>query len=141
MWIIQRNTKSDEESDSILEMEKRFRSGGIGKSKMIHWHLYQNRWVSVNHNRSFQRAVFYCIKDLEKYLIFTDFNRIFSLDEMSYILPVYENPKLFIYVRVILKILVMSNVQIDSSYQLSKLFCGMFEKNQSFLDRQISTNK
>jgi len=89
MWIIQRNTKSDEESDSILEMEKRFRSGGIGKSKMIHWHLYQNRWVSVNHNRSFQRAVFYCIKDLEKYLIFTDFNRIFSLDEMSYILPQY----------------------------------------------------
>ena len=74
-------------------------------------------------------------------MIFFDSYGDLSLYEMSYILPVYENPKLFIYVRVILKILVMSNVQIDSSYQLSKLFCGMFEKNQSFLDRQISTNK
>jgi hypothetical protein len=41
MWTIQRNTKSDEKSDSILEMENRFRSGGIGKSKMIYGHLYQ----------------------------------------------------------------------------------------------------
>ena len=35
--------ESDEKSDSILEMEHHFRSGGIGKSKMIYAHLYQNR--------------------------------------------------------------------------------------------------
>jgi hypothetical protein len=41
--------KSDEKSDSILEMEHRFRSGGIGKQKMIYAHLYQNQWFLVNH--------------------------------------------------------------------------------------------
>jgi len=32
MWTIQRNTKSHEKSDSILEMENRFWPDGIGKS-------------------------------------------------------------------------------------------------------------
>jgi hypothetical protein len=41
--------KSDQKSNSILEMGNSVRSGGIGKSKMIYAHLYQNPWVSVNH--------------------------------------------------------------------------------------------
>ena len=37
MLTIRMNTKSDGESDSILEMENRFRSGGIGESETFMW--------------------------------------------------------------------------------------------------------
>jgi len=59
MWIIQRNAVSDEQQYSILRMENRFRSGGIGKLKKIYAHLYQNRWISVNHYRGFRLVVIY----------------------------------------------------------------------------------
>jgi hypothetical protein len=45
--------ESDEKPDSILEMEYRFMSGGIGKMKMIYANLYQNQWISVNNYNGF----------------------------------------------------------------------------------------
>ena len=35
---------------SILEMEHRFRSNGIGKSETVYTHLYPNQWGLVNQN-------------------------------------------------------------------------------------------
>jgi hypothetical protein len=51
IWTIQRNTKSDEKYSSILQMENRFRSAGIGESGIV-IHLYLNVWNLVKHNRS-----------------------------------------------------------------------------------------
>ena len=52
-------------------------------------YLYPNRWISVNYYKGFRWAVFNCIKhlDLAKFVIFADFNRKLTLDEMSYSLP------------------------------------------------------
>ena len=59
------------------------------KSKKIYAHIYQNRWFSVNNYKGFWWALFNCIKHLAKFVIFADFNRNLTLDEMSYILPQY----------------------------------------------------
>jgi hypothetical protein len=48
MLIIDRNQISDEKQDSILQIEKRFRSGGLGKSEIGYIDLYPNRWDLVN---------------------------------------------------------------------------------------------
>ena len=40
--------KSDEKSDSILEMERRFRSGGIEELEIIYKNLYPNSCGKVN---------------------------------------------------------------------------------------------
>jgi hypothetical protein len=54
MWTIQRNTKSDEKSDSILEIKNRFRSDGIGKSKLIYLYAFIPKLIGlVNHNQAF----------------------------------------------------------------------------------------
>ena len=50
IWTIQRNAESDEKPGSILYMENRFKSAGIGESE-IFIHLYPNRLVFVKHNR------------------------------------------------------------------------------------------
>jgi len=39
-----------DKSDVILKMDNRYRSIGIGSSKMIYMHLYPNRWDLVNNN-------------------------------------------------------------------------------------------
>jgi hypothetical protein len=49
--------KPDVKSDSIPEMDNRFRSGGVGKSKVIYAYLYQNPWISVNHYCGFRQEV------------------------------------------------------------------------------------
>ena len=59
MWIIRRGTKSDRDSDPIMQMENHFRSSGIGKSKKIYLHLYPFRWDLVNHNRDYRQLVIY----------------------------------------------------------------------------------
>ena len=61
MWIIRKNSKIRLEIGFDSENVALFRSGGLGKLKMIYADLYQNRWVSVNHYMGFQRAVFNCI--------------------------------------------------------------------------------
>jgi hypothetical protein len=43
--IFEGDQKSDEKSDSILEMENRFRSVGMGASEIGYIDLYPNRWV------------------------------------------------------------------------------------------------
>ena len=47
--------KSDEKSDSILEMENRFRSDGIGESEMVYVYLYPNQWDLVNQIEDYGR--------------------------------------------------------------------------------------
>ncbi len=48
MWTIQRNTASDGKQDSISQIEKNFRSAGIGKSGHFCMYLYPFRWNLVN---------------------------------------------------------------------------------------------
>jgi len=40
--------KSDGKYSSIMKMEKRIRSGGIGESEIVYMNLYPNRWGLVN---------------------------------------------------------------------------------------------
>ena len=47
--------KSDEKSDSILEIEYRFRSVEIGESEIAYMNLYPNRWDLVNKIGDFTR--------------------------------------------------------------------------------------
>jgi len=49
--------ESDWESRSILQMEDRFKSGGIGESEKVYMRLYPNRWDLVNHNREYRQVV------------------------------------------------------------------------------------
>jgi hypothetical protein len=51
--------KPDEKSDSILEMDNRFRSGGIGKLIMFYALLYQNRWILVKLKQKNRQIVIY----------------------------------------------------------------------------------
>ncbi len=51
IWTIQRNAESDEKPGSVLYIENRFRSAGIGDSEIVYMHLYPNRWALVKHNR------------------------------------------------------------------------------------------
>ena len=46
--MFQRAQKSEVKPDSILEIEKRFRSGEIGDSEALYIDLYPNRWDLVN---------------------------------------------------------------------------------------------
>ena len=50
MWTIQRNAESDEKPGSVLYIENRFKSVGIGESEIV-IHLYTNRWALVKQNR------------------------------------------------------------------------------------------
>ena len=42
IWIIQRSAEPDEKSDSIPEMENRFRSSGKRESGIVYMNLYPN---------------------------------------------------------------------------------------------------
>jgi len=53
IWTIQRNTESDEKPVSILYLENRFRSAGIGESEIVFIHLYPNQWALVNQIEKF----------------------------------------------------------------------------------------
>jgi hypothetical protein len=55
--VLEGAEKSDEKSDSTLEMENRFRAAGIGASEYVYMHLYLNRWDLVNHNRESMQPV------------------------------------------------------------------------------------
>jgi hypothetical protein len=48
VWTIRRSARIRWEPDSILLLKNRFRSVGIGESKIIYMHLYPNRWILVN---------------------------------------------------------------------------------------------
>jgi hypothetical protein len=48
VWTIRRSAIIRWEPDSILLLRNRFRSVGIGESKIIYMHLYPNRWILVN---------------------------------------------------------------------------------------------
>ena len=49
MWIIQKNTDSDEHQDSIQEMKNRFSSGEMVELEIVNLSKYPNRWDFVNH--------------------------------------------------------------------------------------------
>ena len=40
-------------------MENRFRSAGIGESKIVYMHEYPNRWTLVKHNREYRHLRYY----------------------------------------------------------------------------------
>ena len=43
MWIINRSEESDQQQDSIHQLENRFRSGGIEESEIVWMRIYPNR--------------------------------------------------------------------------------------------------
>jgi hypothetical protein len=55
MWIIHGNELSDEQQDSIQQLENLLRSGGIGESETVKIHLYANRWVFVKQIKEYGR--------------------------------------------------------------------------------------
>jgi hypothetical protein len=48
VWTIRRSARIRWEPDWVLLLKNRFRSVGIGESKIIYMHLYPNRWILVN---------------------------------------------------------------------------------------------
>ena len=48
MWTVRRRAEIRQKGDSILEIENRFRSTGMGASEIAYIDLYSNQWVLVN---------------------------------------------------------------------------------------------
>ena len=46
IWTIQRDAESDEKPGSILLLENRFRSAGIGESEIVYMLVYPNRSIN-----------------------------------------------------------------------------------------------
>ena len=52
--------KLGQKGDSILKMEYRFRSDGMGESGLYELFLYPDRWGLVNHYLGFRQVVIPC---------------------------------------------------------------------------------